>query len=99
MKTIILTFMLIVCASYHVKNDGLQGVICFEADFNTGDDVTELGFRYSGNTTVEIVSGNLLDPTPIAKFFLNRFEDEVPYRTLSDTEVIVLAYEEWGGIA
>lgn len=52
--------------------------LVFKANFNTGDDVTELGFGYSGNETAKIVD---IAGQRAVKISLNRFEDEVSYRS------------------
>jgi len=59
------------------KSNSVQKVL-FEADFDSGDSLTEMDFQYSGNKTAKIVN---IGGRRAVKISLHRFKDEVSYRS------------------
>ena len=62
-------------------NENIVQEILFKADFNHGSDIQRLGFEFSGNKTAKIVSEEILGNSPALEISLNRFDDEISYRS------------------
>ena len=58
--------------------------VLFEADFDHGDTLTDMAFRYSGNKTAKIVN---IGGRRAVRISLNRFKDEVSYRSELDPKL------------
>ena len=73
----VICFGMMFCIEASSRFDSEPKVL-FEADFDSGGSITKVGFRYSGNKTAKIVD---IGGRRAVKTSLNRFKDEVSYRS------------------